>query len=128
MNKELQNLLLENRGIIEPEEKEKFLNPSYDKDIYDPYLMKNMEKAVVRIFEAIEAKEKIIIYSDYDCDGIPGAVILHDFFKKIVYIPTTTNVGHANEKISLDTGTTKAGHANEKISLDTGTTKAGHAN
>ena len=64
MNKELQNLLLENRGIIEPEEKEKFLNPSYDKDIYDPYLMKNMEKAVVRIFEAIEAKEKIIIYSD----------------------------------------------------------------
>ena len=85
MNQELQNLLLENRGIAGPEEKEKFLNPSYDKDIYDPYLMKNMEKAVVRIFEAIEAKEKIIIYSDYDCDGIPGAVILHDLFKKIGY-------------------------------------------
>ncbi len=59
-----------------------------------------MEKAAVRIFEAIEAKEKIMIYGDYDCDGIPGSVILHDFFKKIgyenfdVYIPDRHEEGY----------------------------------
>src|SRR3990172_13014696 len=90
---ELQNLLLENRGLKTDEEKKKFLNPDFERDMHDPYLMKDMEKAVVRIFEAMEAKEKIVIYGDYDCDGIPGSVILHDLFKKIgyenfsVYIP-----------------------------------------
>ena len=45
------------------ENKEDFLNPLYEK-LYDPYFLKGMEQAVVRIFEAIEGKEKIIIYSD----------------------------------------------------------------
>ena len=44
-----------------------------------------MEKVVVRIFEAIEAKEPIVIYSDYDCDGIPAATIMSDLFTKIGY-------------------------------------------
>ena len=88
---ELLEILLKNRGIL-PKDAEKFLNPEYQ-DLYDPYLLKDLEKACIRIFEAIEAKEKVVIYSDYDCDGIPAAVILHDFFKKIgyenfeVYIP-----------------------------------------
>jgi len=43
-----------------------------------------MERACVRLFEAIEAKEKIVIYADYDADGVPGAVILNDCFKKSV--------------------------------------------
>ena len=47
--------------------------------------MKDMGKAVERVFSAIEKKEKIVIYSDYDADGIPGAVILYDLFKKIGY-------------------------------------------
>jgi single-stranded-DNA-specific exonuclease len=80
---ELLDLLLKNRGIKE-EDKEKFLNPSYG-ELYDPYLLKDMEKAIVRIFEAIESKEKIVIYSDYDCDGIPASVMMSDFFKKIGY-------------------------------------------
>jgi len=81
---ELLDLLLLNRGI-KTEYCHKFLNPSYEEGIYDPFLMKDMEKACVRIFEAIEAKEKIVIYSDYDCDGIPAAVMMHDFFQKINY-------------------------------------------
>ena len=47
--------------------------------------MRDMEKVCVRIFESVEADEKIIIYADYDADGIPGAVILQDLFKKINY-------------------------------------------
>jgi len=77
--------LLSARGITAPEDIERFLNPSYEEHLHDPFLMKNMERACVRIFEATEAKEKIVVYSDYDCDGIPGAVMLHDFFKKIKY-------------------------------------------
>ena len=38
-----------------------------------------------RILRAIDGSEKIVVYGDYDCDGIPGSVILHDFFKKIGY-------------------------------------------
>ena len=81
---ELLDLLLTNRGIS-IKDQERFLNPSFDEHLYNPFLMKDMEKAVVRIFEAVEAKEKILIYSDYDCDGIPSAVIMHDFFRKINY-------------------------------------------
>ncbi len=70
------------RGIKTAKDAEKFLNPVYEEN-HDPFLMKDMEKAVKRIHDAIEKKEKIIIFSDYDADGIPGAVIMHDFFKKI---------------------------------------------
>lgn len=96
---ELLDLLLSNRGIT-ADEREKFLNPSYETHLYDPYLLKDMEKVVVRIFEATQAKEKIVIYSDYDCDGIPAAVIMHDFFTKIgyenfsIYIPDRHDEGY----------------------------------
>jgi single-stranded-DNA-specific exonuclease len=96
---ELLNILLKNRGIPESEH-ERFLNPSYDEHLHDPFLLKDMERAVVRIREAIERKEKIIIYSDYDCDGIPAAVIMHDFFTKIgyenfsIYIPDRHDEGY----------------------------------
>lgn len=96
---ELLDLLLKNRGITEGN-RDMFLNPSYKDGLHDPYLLKDMEKSVVRIFEAIEAKEKIVIYSDYDCDGIPAAVIMHDFFTKIgfenfsIYIPDRHDEGY----------------------------------
>jgi single-stranded-DNA-specific exonuclease len=77
--------LLYDRGIKNTESAEKFLSPEYEKDLYDPYLLKDMQKVVDRIVEAINKKEKIAIYSDYDADGIPGAVVLYDFFKKIGY-------------------------------------------
>lgn len=82
---ELLRNLLEKRGITDEAAAETFLNPSYERDLHDPFLMRDMERACVRIFEATEAKEKILIYADYDCDGIPGAVILMDLFKLIGY-------------------------------------------
>ena len=77
--------LLYAREITDSESAEKFLNPDYDRHLLDPYLLKNMDKAVKRILKAIKDDEKIAIFSDYDADGIPGAVAFHDFFKKIGY-------------------------------------------
>lgn len=77
--------LLSARGIQGREEAQKFLNPDYVRDTHDPFLMKNMERVVDRITAAINKGEKTIIYSDYDADGIPGAVVLHDLFKKLGY-------------------------------------------
>lgn len=82
---ELTQTLLKNRGIKTQKEAEKFLNPDYETHTYDPFLILNMDKAVERILLAVSNNEKIIVYGDYDCDGIPGSVILHDFFKKIKY-------------------------------------------
>ena len=79
---EILSKLLFYRGIKTVNEAEKFLHPIFEEN-HDPFLIHGMEKAIERILEAIEKKEKIIIFSDYDADGIPGAVILHDFFKKI---------------------------------------------
>jgi single-stranded-DNA-specific exonuclease len=81
---ELQALLLANRGIKE-EDIPVFLNPSYETGVYDPYLMKDMEKSVNRILKAIEDNERIGIFSDYDADGVPGAVMMKDFFDRIEY-------------------------------------------
>ena len=74
--------LLARRGIATKAAAEKFLNPSYDEHLHDPLLMTDMEKAARRLASAIKAGEKIAVWSDYDCDGIPGAVVLHDFLQK----------------------------------------------
>ncbi len=79
----LANLLFV-RKIEGLEDTEKFLNPKWE-DIFDPFLFKDMEKVVERILKAIKKKEKILIFSDYDTDGIPGGAILKNFFEKIGY-------------------------------------------
>jgi single-stranded-DNA-specific exonuclease len=100
--------LLVNRGITTAEAAYAYLSPSYESDMHDPFLMHDMEKAVVRLFEAVEAKEKIVVYADYDCDGIPGAVILHDLLKKIghgnfsVYIPDRHDEGYGLHREAVD--------------------------
>lgn len=80
--------ILENRKI---EDKELFLNPLYDAR-HDPFLLKGMDVAVARILDAIKKKEKICVWHDYDCDGIPGGALLFDFFRRIgceieTYVP-----------------------------------------
>ncbi len=97
---DLLQALLKNRGIEGEEEIIRFLDPGFEKDFHDPFLMRDMERACVRIFEAMEANEKIMIYADYDADGIPGAVILSDLFKKIgyqnfeIYLPQRNSEGY----------------------------------
>ena len=97
---ELSRTILEKRGLRNKEEIDIFLNPDYERDLHNPFEMKDMEKACVKLFEVIENKEKTVIYADYDCDGIPGAVILGDLFKKVgyknyeVYIPSRNSEGY----------------------------------
>ncbi len=74
--------LLARRGILTKGEAERFLNPSYDEHLHDPFLMTDMQKAARRFADAITSGERIAVWSDYDCDGIPGAVLMHDFLKK----------------------------------------------
>ncbi len=94
----LAQTLLKNRGIVTREAAENFLNPSYERDIYNPFLILGMERAVERILRAIDANEKIIIFGDYDCDGIPGSVVMHDFFKKIGYTNFQNYIPHRNNE------------------------------
>ena len=91
--------LLARRGVLTKEDAEKFLNPSYDEHLHDPLLMTDMSLAAERLGMAIQSGESIAIWSDYDCDGIPGAVLLHDFLKKVeasfeIHIPHRHDDGY----------------------------------
>ena len=80
---EMAKSILYHRGVKTRAEAEKFLNPKYGGDADDPLLILNMEKAASRIVAAIKNNERIIIFGDYDADGICSSVVFHDFFKKI---------------------------------------------
>ena len=74
--------LLSRRGILDKEAARAFLHPSYDTHLHDPLSMTDMPKAARRFADAILNDERIAVWSDYDSDGIPGGVVLHDFLKK----------------------------------------------
>jgi len=86
------------RGIEEEEYIKMFLNPSMD-DLYHPFLLKDMEKAVDRIVKAVKDRERIIIFGDYDVDGITSTSVLYDFLIKCgadvgYYIPDRLEEGY----------------------------------
>ncbi|NQU84046.1 MAG: single-stranded-DNA-specific exonuclease RecJ [Parcubacteria group bacterium] len=74
--------LLWDRKLKTQEEVDEFLNPDYSQDIHDPFLLKDMKRAVDRIKKAIENKEKIVVYGDYDADGVCSSVILFEAIKR----------------------------------------------
>ncbi len=89
--------LLLNRGINTKEKVQKFLN-SDKKDIHNPFLFEDMENAVKRIQKAGKNKEKIIIYGDYDVDGISGVAYLVIMLRRLglnvdYYIPNRVHKG-----------------------------------
>lgn len=88
--------LLESRGIG-PENQEDFLNPDYNK-LHDPALLPDAELAAERIIGAIKEGEHIAIFSDYDADGIPGAVIFSDFFNRISYKNISFYIPHRHDE------------------------------
>jgi len=70
--------LLANRGILEQDQVQTYLNPNYKKGFHNPFLMKDMDKAVDRIKRALKNGEKIMIFGDYDVDGISGTAIVYN--------------------------------------------------
>ncbi len=74
--------MLENRGLNTKEEIYSFFDYSLNK-LHDPFLLKDMRKAVDRLKVAIEKKEKIMIFGDYDVDGISSTAIVYDMLKKV---------------------------------------------
>lgn len=95
---ELLTKILVNRGITDDKEIDTFLNPTRN-DFYDPYLMPDMDKAVERIIKAINNQEKVMIYGDYDVDGITSITVLKKFLeerglKTGHYIPNRLEEGY----------------------------------
>ncbi|HOB19698.1 MAG TPA: single-stranded-DNA-specific exonuclease RecJ [Candidatus Atribacteria bacterium] len=90
--------LLVNRGITTPEEARLFLYPALS-GLHDPYLLNGMDKAVERVKKAISSGEKIIVYGDYDVDGVTSTSMLYLYFRSInansdIYIPNRKDEGY----------------------------------
>ncbi|MDO5509704.1 MAG: single-stranded-DNA-specific exonuclease RecJ [Weeksellaceae bacterium] len=115
-------ILLAQRGVDDFEKARAFLRPSLD-NLYDPFLMKDMDKAVDRIIQALEMEESILVYGDYDVDGTTSVAMMYHFLKSLnakvsFYIPdrytegygiSTQGIDHAAENdisliIALDCG------------------------
>jgi len=91
--------LLINRGLVDSDRASSFLSPGLS-DLYDPFLLKDMDKGVRRVQEAIERGEGIAVYGDYDVDGTSSTALLYLFFKAIglevtTYIPDRKTEGYA---------------------------------
>ena len=98
--------LLVQRGISSVKEAEKFFHPSL-KDMHDPFLMPGMDKAVARLNKAMGAKERIMVYGDYDVDGTTAVALvykyLQNFYSNIeYYIPTRYDEGYGISLRSID--------------------------
>lgn len=114
--------ILANRGITKDEEIDLFMHPTKER-LHDPYLLKDMTRSVERLTKAIDDKEQITIYGDYDVDGITSTSLLFLFLKELdakvnYYIPDRHSEGYginseAIKKLSAD-GTQVI------ISVDTG--------
>ncbi|MDO9510849.1 MAG: single-stranded-DNA-specific exonuclease RecJ [Bacteroidales bacterium] len=101
----LANLLVQ-RGINTYDEARNFFRPNL-KNLHDPFLMKDMDKAVNRIDIAIERGEKIMIYGDYDVDGTTAVALVYDFLKDFYdrleyYIPDRYSEGYGISYKGID--------------------------
>lgn len=98
--------LLVQRGIQSIDEAEKFFHPSL-RDLHDPFLMPDMDKAVDRLNRAMGAKERILVYGDYDVDGTTAVALvyryLQNFYSEIDYdIPTRYDEGYGISMHAID--------------------------
>ena len=98
--------LIVSKGFSEKEGAEKFLLGGSEQ-LYDPFLMPDMDKAVKRIKDAISAKEKILIYGDYDVDGVTSVALLLLYLKDKgieadYYIPERVNEGYGLNNAAID--------------------------
>lgn len=88
--------LLRVRGICSDEDAARFLAPDWERDTHDPFLMRDMERACERIERARVRGERIVLWSDYDMDGIPGAVALSELLSRVGCMNVTHHTPHRN--------------------------------
>jgi single-stranded-DNA-specific exonuclease len=98
--------LLLQRGVETFEQAKKFFRPQLT-DLYDPFLMKDMDKAIDRIILGLQRKERVMIYGDYDVDGTTSVSIVFSYFSKFTsnieyYIPDRYKEGYGISKIGID--------------------------
>lgn len=98
--------MLVDRGVDTPEKARKFLYPT-KADFEDPYRLTGMDAAVERIRQAVEGKEKIVVYGDYDCDGITATAILYGYLSSLgadvsYFIPNRFDTGYGLSTESLE--------------------------
>lgn len=99
-------MMLDIRGITKEENVINFLQEN--KEFSDPFLMKDMDKAVERITTAVENGEKICVYGDYDADGVTSTSLLYSYLRDslgadvMFYIPTRTGEGYGMNKGAVD--------------------------
>ena len=94
------------RNIQSAEEARQFIRPSLDK-LHDPFLMKDMDKAVERLHQALTQDEKILIYGDYDVDGTTAVAVMYRFLSSLTsrldyYIPDRYNEGYGVSAQGID--------------------------
>jgi len=99
--------LLFNRGIVTKKEAEQFFEPDYEKDLLDPFLALGMEHAIDRIKRAIRNKEKIVIYHDYDADGVCSSIVVASTLKEFcvnfdTYTPDRQKEGYGLNMKALE--------------------------
>lgn len=92
-------MLLELRGIATEDDRKRFLMPNYDTDLHDPFLFADMQKLVDRIRLALDRKETVGVFGDYDADGVTSSVILRRVLERlglavVPYIPDKLTEGH----------------------------------
>ncbi len=114
--------ILLNRGIQELSEANTFLRPSLEQ-LADPFLMKDMQKAVERLQKAIQSQESIVLYGDYDVDGTTGTSLLYLFLKELgakvsAYIPHRLKEGYGLNIKALEE--LKSQGANLVVTIDNG--------
>ena len=98
--------ILTQRGIHTYEEARAFFRPQLS-GLHSPWLMKDMDKAVVRILRAFEAGEKILVFGDYDVDGTTAVASMYQFLRKFhtaldFYIPHRYREGYGVSKAGID--------------------------
>ena len=116
--------LIYNRGYCTKDSVRAFLNPAED-GFHDPYLMADMDKAVARIDEALENREKITVYGDYDVDGVTSVTLIYLYLKELgadidYYIPSRSKEGYGLSGMALDSLKSKG--TKFIITVDTGIT------
>ncbi len=99
--------LLSLRGIVTEEDRKRFLEPDYDRDLHDPFLFSSMEKVMERIRKAKAGGERIGIFGDFDADGITSSVLLREGLERAgfpvsVHIPDKHTEGHGLSMLALD--------------------------